>query len=332
MARITTSNFGDFVNNLKVKFRAGYDRVEKAAQQLYDVSMSDEFVTDHSSLDHGTFARRKPEGDTIFVENPTQNYRLSMTKYRIALGREITWEMRKYDKYREMRKAMEALGEEVAQRLELDLTHRFGFGTAASYTDLDGVSVTISTGDALSLFNAAHTVRGSTTTFRNRVANSPAFGRAGLEAAEALFSQQMIDSAGNKVIIKPDTIVTANDPATENAVREFLHSTAAPTVTNSGVTNVYKAKYNHVILPYLATTATGARDSTKEKYWILMSVAHTDAILEIAEMPHVMAPTPGGNGENFWTEDWAFKASAAYGIVVLDPKFAVLSIGDGVTA
>ena len=28
----------------------------------------------------------------------------------------------------------------------------------------------------------------------------------------------------------------------------------------------------------------------------------------------------------------SFKASAAYGIEILDPKFAVLSIGDGVTA
>ena len=332
MARITTENFSDFVQNLKVKWRAGYDRVEKRAQQLFDVSMSDELVTDHSSLDHGTFARRKNEGDQHFVENPVQNYRRTMTKYRVSLAREITWEMRKYDKYREMKGAMTALGEEVAQRLELDLTHRFTFGTAATYTDMDGVSVNIATGDTLSIFNAAHTVRGSTTTFRNRVANSPTFGRAGLEAAEALFSQQMIDSAGNKIIVMPDTIVTANDPATENSVKEFLHSTASPTLSNSGIVNVYKGKYNHIVLPYLATTATGARDSTKEKYWLLVSAAHTDGVLEISEMPNMTAPTPGGNGDNFWTDDWAFKAAAAYGIEVTDPKWAIISIGDGTTA
>jgi hypothetical protein len=329
---INTANFGDFVNNLKVKWRQGYERVPKVAQQLFDVSASDELVSDHSSMSGGTFARRVTEGDNHFVENPTQNYRKTMTKYRVSLARQITWEMRKYDKYREIRRSIETLGEEVAQRLELDLTHRFTFGTATTYTDMDGVSVNISTGDALALFHASHTVPGSSTTFRNRVANSPAFGRSGLEAAESLFAQQMIDPAGNKIVVIPDTIVTTDDPATVNAVKEFLNSTASLSTSNAGNVNVYKQKYNHLVLPYLATTATGARDTAKEKYWLLLSVAHTDGVLEISEMPNMTAPSPGGNGENFWNDAWAFKASAAYGIEIVDPKWAVLSIGDAVTA
>lgn len=328
---ILTTNFADFVQNLRVSWRESYVRVPKNAMKLFDVSMNNSLVTDHSSLDGFTFAREKNEGDQHYKENPTQNYRVTMTKYTISIEAVISWEMRKYDQYREIDNKMREIGEACAQRMELDLTHRFTFGTATTYTNMDGRSVSIDTGDTLALFSAVHTVRGSTTTFRNRVLNSPSFGRAGLEAAEALFSQQMIDSSGNKIIPQPDTIVTGNDPATENAVREFLNSTASPTVSNSGVENVYKSKYQHIVLPYLATTNVGGRDATKEKIWMLMSVAHTDGILEISEMPRLIAPSPGSNGEDFETMDHKFASMAAYGIEIVDPKWVVISLGDNTT-
>ena len=328
MAKVNTATFNDFVKNAQVLWRRGYDRVPLRAKELYDVTFKQVKTSDYSALDGFTFAKEVAEGDDFSQETPTQGYSKTMTKYRVARMAIITYEMRLYDRYREMNKKLQDLGEAVSQRMELDLTHRLTFGTATTYTNQDGRSVTISTGDTLSLFNTAHTVNGSSTTFRNRVANNPIFSRSGLEAAELLFATQMIDHAGNKNVVMPDTVVSTDDPSTVNTILEFLNSTASPTVSNSGVTNVYKGKYRHIVLPYLATTATGARDSAKEKYWMLASVAHTDAVCEVSENPHLVAPSPKSNAEDFDNDDWKFKASASYGIEIVDPRWIVLSLGD----
>lgn len=56
-------------------------------------------TSDYSSLDGFTFARRKNEGDNYFKEAPVQNYSKTITKYRVGLEAEITWEMRSYDRH-----------------------------------------------------------------------------------------------------------------------------------------------------------------------------------------------------------------------------------------
>jgi hypothetical protein len=84
------------------------------------------------------------------------------------------------------------------------------------------------------------------------------------------------------------------------------------------------------VLDRLASTATGARDSAKEKMWMLCSLANTGGRLEISEQPHLITPTPGANSEDFDTDNWAFKTSAAYGIGVVHPKWLIVSTGDDV--
>jgi len=326
--KINATTFNDFVKLGEVKWRRGFSDVPMLAKQLYDVRSSNEETSEHSSLDGFTFARRLTESDNYFVETPTQNYSKTMTKYRVGLMATISWRMRKYDKYREMDRVLSGLGEAAARKMDLDLTHRFTFATAVSYVDQDGVTVTTTVGDGLALLSTAHTVNGSSTTYRNRVANNPAFSRSGLEAAEKLFATQMIDSSGKQVISEPDTIVTSNDPAVINTVREFLNSTASLAVSNPGVVNVYAHKYKHLVLPRLATTNTGAHDSSKLSLWFLANTAHTDALCEISEMPHMVSPSAGSNAEEFDNDDWSFKASAAYGIEITDPKWIVGSTGD----
>lgn len=327
--KINTASYNDFVKNALVMWRKGYERTPMRAKQLFDVSFNQRLTTEHSSLDGFTYARVITESDDYREENPTQNYSKIMTKYRIGLKATITWKMRTYDQYTEIRKKLSNMGEAASQRMDLDLTHRLTFGTATSYVDMDGRTVTTTVGDGLALFSTAHTVRGASTTYRNIVANNPIFSKGGLESAEELFAQQMIDSNGKKVVVNPDTIVSSNDPNTVNEIRTHLSSTAAPAAQNSGVVNVNQSAYNHVILPLLATDNEGGRDSSKEKYWMLADVSHTDALLEISEMPHMVSPSPGSNSEDFDNDDWGFKTSAAYGIEITDPKWIVLSKGNG---
>lgn len=318
---ILTTQYNDLVKNAKVDWREGYERVPQAARTLYDVKSTDVMTSEHSQIDGPGFAKRKNEGSNYAIGSPKQGYSITLSQTRIGLMESVTWEMRKFDKYREIQKKMRGLGEATAQRIELDLTHQFTFGfDGTTYTNMDGESVGCATGDGVQLFSNSHTTKTGGVSIDNLITNG--FSRAGLEAAELQFVTSMVDQNNNKVIVKPDTIITSDDPATVNAVQEFLKSTGAPD-TAERADNVYKGKYKHLILPYLATTAAGAYNASKKAYWMLADVAHTDAILEISEEPTFVEANPNQNSEDFKTDDWFFKSAACYDFGILDPKWIV---------
>ena len=321
---ITSAQFNDVVKNALVVWRKGYGYIAPAARQMYDVTSTSVLTSEHSQIDGPGFARRKNEGQRYVIGSPKQGYSLLLTQARIGFMESVTWEMRKFDKYREIDRVMRRLGETTANRMELDLTHQFTFGmSASSYVNMDGETVATTAADGVNIFSASHTMTGATGNVSNLI--TAKFSKAGLASAEQLFTL-MRDNLGTKVVVKPDTIVTSDDPATINAVQEFLRSSGMPDTANNG-DNVYKAKYKHLVLPYLATDSLGNPDTTKVNYWILADLSHTDAILEISENPTFTAPKIGGNGEDFLTDDWSFKSSATYDYGVADFKWAVGSNG-----
>jgi len=177
------------------------------------------------------------------------------------------------------------------------------------------------------LFDTDQAETGTSTTFRNIVANNPVLSKGGLEAAEKLFATQMIDSNGELINEVPDTLITSNDPNTVNTALEYLRSTSAPDAGVAGVYNVYNSKYRLLILPFLATTAAGAYDSTKATYWMLANLKGTDAVLRILQNPTFIPPTEN-DGKEFETMDWKFGCHAAYAIEILRGQWIVLSKGD----
>ena len=178
---------------------------------------------------------------------------------------------------------MRGLGESTAQRIELDLTHLFTFGLqGASYTNMDGETVDTVTGDGVAIFSNSHTITGSATNVDN-LNGTQAFNRSGMELAERLFVN-MVNMNDIKVVPRPDTIITSDEPAVTNLVKEFMRSTGAPDTAERS-DNVYKGKYNHIVLPFLATTNLGAPTATGRFYWMLADLKHKDAILEFSEMP-----------------------------------------------
>lgn len=320
---ILTTQYNDLVKNAKVSWRAGYDMVPSVARKLYDVRSTSEKTSEHSQIDGPGFAKRKSEGAVYQIGSPKQGYSLTLSQTRIGIMESITWEMRKFDKYREIEKKMKGLGESTAQRIELDLTHQFTFGHAGTYTNMDGETVTCKTGDNLAIFHDSHTTKTGATTFDNKI--TAKFSRSGLEAAETLFTK-MINQNEVKVVVKPNAIIVTDDPATNNTVDEFLKSIGAPD-TAERAENVYKGKYQKIVLPYLATTNVGAYDASKKDYWNLADIAHTDAILEVSEEPNFVSANPNQNSEDFKTDDWYFKSAACYAYGVLDPKWIVGSDG-----
>lgn len=313
---INTDQWGDLTKNALVDFREGYNSVEKVARKLYDVTPVSVQTSEHSQIDGFGFAKRKTEGGQYAIGSPKQGYSLLLSQQRIGLKAVVTWEMRKFDKYGEISKVMKTLGESTAMRIELDCTHQLTFGHSTSYTNIDGETISTATGDTKAIFATDHTITGGSGTWDNK--STYAFDREALEDMELKFTK-MIKNNGMKAVVKPDTIITTDDPTLTNAVKEFTMSDKNPDSANQA-SNVYKGKYNHLVLPLLATDANGDYDQTKKNYWMLADLKHKDAILEVSEEPTFKAAKPDSNGEDFDTDDWKYKSAATYDLGFLDSK------------
>lgn len=325
---INRTNFPDFNDNLEIHWRKSYAQFPKAAAQLYDVENVDIDTGDESGIDGYSVAKEKLEGEDFAFLNITQNYRKSWSVYEIGGMTKITWRMRRASKYRDIDDAITNLAQSAAKRLEWDMTHRLTFAVATSYVNLDGKTVSTITGDSLQLAYSAHTVPGSSSTYRNRVANNPILSKGGLEAAELLFASQMIDTNGELVANNPTHLIVGNNPNIINTALEYLRSVSAPGQNNSGVTNVYNGRYQLIVLPWLATTAAGAYNSAKADYWFLANLGHKDAILKVLQSPIFIPPTDNG-GKDFETMDWKYACHAAFALEIIDARWIVMSDGLG---
>lgn len=331
---LNSISFGDFVKLANVIWVRGAESVanymlDSGMVKQMDIPEATGNTREFSEIDTNEYLSFKAEGDQASRGRVQQGYTNTMTKFRVAENIGITYEMRKENKYPDVVNALLSGGEKGPKTIDLDLSHRLGFGTATSYTDRDGRTVLIDVGDDLSLYNTAHTLRGSGTTFRNRVANNPSLSRGALEAMERLIVEETYNQFGEKKNIEFDVLWTTDDPNTVNTAREYLRSTSDPAALNAGVVNVYNNKYKHVKLPRVATTAAGAPDATKRRYWGIAATSHSSFYLGMWERPHMIPPAEGSNAEDTQTDDWDFRNRAGYGITVVGASWVKFSSGDG---
>jgi len=332
---LNIATLSDFVRNAEILFLKGLDSVKMEVRQsgIFRVDNIPDHMgntKEYSEIDLEEYAKVKSEGDQAARARVQQGYSKVGTLYRVAMDIGITYEMRNYNKYVDVISRLTNLGQTAAKRMELDLSLRFAFATATSYTSMEGSAVDTTVGDTLAWASTAHTVRGSATTFRNRLANNPVFSRGALEGMEQMIIENSINQFGEKVMIPYEILWTTEDSNTVNTVKEFLKSTASPDALNAGVVNVYSGKYRHVVLPRVAVTALGANDSTKAKYWGLASSSNSQAFLAVNEEPHLKTTSDNGANTEFSTEDWNMGATAGYFIVIPGARSCTFSTGDAV--
>lgn len=336
MPELNTTTLSDFVRLAPIIFFKEAESLNQAARQsgLFleeRIPANSGNTRDYTEIDGEEYAAVKEEGDQATRAQVQQGFTTTLTQYRVAKDISITFEMRSQNKYPQVIARLTNLARQAFNRIDLDLSHWIGFGTATSYVDMDGRTVTISGGDSLSLFNTAHTLRGSTSTYRNRIANNPQLSKGSLELMETMVVENTLNQFGEKQVITWDKLWTTDDPTHINIARELLQSTASVgSGDNSGVVNVNKAKYQHVILPRVATTNVGAVDASKNKYWGLASTMIRSAVLAMFEEPRLKTPSTTDSAEEFSTDDWSFGVRAGYGITVPSGRGWTLSTGDGV--
>ena len=317
MTDLVTRSFQDGLKTLPQVMRNSGIVVEEAMPQH-----TGEFKRFAERIQRNQYASVRDEWDVSKMAKVQYGYEKDLQVYTVSLEVSITKRMRVAGKNQEILDQITSLSEVCPATMDLDLTHRLTFAFASSYVSRDGITIDTTVGDGQSLIYNAHTLTGSSTTYSNAMTSNPAFSKAALENAEQLFVEGTFNNLGEKMAMKPDVIITTDDPNTVNQVRELLKSTASiDNYKNEGVANVYKAKYRHVVLPRLATTATGAVDTSKRKYWFLASTADSDFYLSVLEAPYLKTPADGNNWEEFSSENWKYLTAATYGIAIVTGRW-----------
>lgn len=328
-------SFGDFVKLAKVIWIKGAESVknhmiDSGMVRVTDIPEHTGNTREFSEIDTNEYLTYKGEGDQAARGKIQQGYTATMTHYRVAENIGITYEMRTQNKYPEVINALLNGGRKGWNTIDLDLSHRLTFGASTSYTDRDGrtIDVTTGAGSSQQLFDTDHPLNGSSTTWRNRLANNPRLSKGAIEGMERLVVEQTYSQLGEKKSIPFDILWITDDPNHYNTAKEYLKSTGAPEAAHAGVTNVYAGKYKLAVLPRVATTAAGAVDTTKRYYWGLASSKLTSLYLGMWERPHMISPKAGSNAEDVMTDDWEFRNRAGYGVVTVGGNWVKFSSGD----
>jgi hypothetical protein len=325
---LNTITFPEMTDLIRREWVTTQNMIKPQAQQIYITTPIDKgqgATKLYNEIDTETYAKLKRQGEAVQKASVGVGYNKTMTKKRIGLEIDITQEMRDENRYPEVGALITNLTHFCPQRIELDATHRLTFGQSVSYTDMDGDTVDLTGGDTLAIFSAVHTLKFSSTQWSNIVSGNPTFSQGALEAAELLTTTDILSNFGEKRVMVFNTIITGTDPNTKNAVKQFLNSTSDVTQNNPGVMNIYQNSYKHLVLPQLATTATGANDSTKRKYWFLAAIGQgamgLQAYYGVWESPHMVAsPASGNNMEDPHKDIWSWGTRAGYGFVFISGR------------
>lgn len=284
----------------------------------------------YDEVDVETYADAKAEGADSTKSKVGVGYNKTMTARTFSKEVDITLEMRNDNRYTEVGSYITSLGKFCDARQDLDLTHRFTFAGDTSYVDMNGETVSTTVGDGLALVSASHTLAFSSTTYSNLVSGAPAFSESALEAAMLLAATNIYTNFGQKRTLRFNKIVSGDDPTTLRTIKQILQSTADVDAVQSGVMNVYNGKFEHVILPDLATSAAGAYNSAKKRYWFLVAAGQGmmgwQAYLGQWIAPTLLTPSDSNAGMDIHNYNWTYSAYCRYGIATVSPKGLIGSL------
>jgi len=317
---LNTQTFPELYDIVDKNFTTLRELVPEVAEKLFiveDAPIPSPDQVRYDEYDVDTFASRKPEAQNTTARNMAIGYSVTVRPLRFGKKAIVTKEDRLHSRDRKVSNDLTSLASAVAQRKELDLTHVITFCTATSYVNMEGETISTAVGDGLALASTVHTLKHSATTYSNRLSGDPLFAPGAADAMELMGKTQIMNNFGDRRVMKFDTIFCADTPSLYKAIKRHYGSSSDDTQNNSGVMNVDMGKYNLVILPYLATTATGAYDSTKKNWWGMVATSagstgnRWQAYLRYWERPYLVSPEEGNtkNGDN---DTWEFHTRGYY--------------------
>lgn len=330
---LNTLTFSQFTDLVRRNWLIERETLDRRAKPLFISDMignAQGSSKRYNEVDIETYAADKVEGTNNSKAKTGVGYQKDMTARSFSKQVDITIEMRNQNRYLEVGSYITGLSQFCDNRQDLDLTHRFTFGGSTSYTDMNGQSVDLTTGDGLALISTVHTLAFSSTTYSNNVASNPPFSESSFESALSLGANQIYSNFGELRQKNFNTIFCHNDPSTVRSIKQLLESTADVDAVQAGIVNVYKGQMSLVVLPNLATTAVGAYDSTKRRYWGIVASGQGlmgwQGFLGEWVQPQLFTPSDSNNGMDINNLNWSYVVYASYGICAPSPKGLVMSL------
>lgn len=330
---LNTITFGGYADNIEKVYLEFFQTYKEESAMLFmseNVGENAENIKRYDEQDMSQYGHDKPEGVDAQRLSLGVGYTKSVFAFRFGAQLNISYEMRVAKRF-ELSKAIQRFVTSIPSRMELDRQHRLTFSGVTSYVNMDGRVVDTTAGDGLAVISAVHPVAFSAVTWSNNVPANPILSVTSLEAAEKLFVTDIIDNFGLPVVMDAShLIVMKQDPTTVRVASQILRSTTLVTQANPGVINTFLQKYDLMVLSRVATTATGATDSTKTQWWFLAAlrgVNRLQAHEAIWEAPH-MNPSASGsnNGVDPYNDDYTFGARARYGHAFISGRGLVGSL------
>ncbi len=331
-----TFTFPELSNLVKKMFAETLPQVPIDAKPLFIFKSIPQGMGDSIQIneqDFTTYAGDMPEGTNAKKGQFGVGFHKAVGWHRYGMEYDITYKMRTTAQWLDIVSAtVAALSKSVPQRINLDMTHIMSFGNATSYVDQDGFTRDVSTGDGLSLFNAAHLLAFVPQTYSNIVPGNPVFTKSALEAAELLTKTDVLDNFGKLRRMNFKTIWCADTPNLTNTIMQYIRSVSDPVQANPGVENPYKGKYDILPLSLLATDANGIYDSSKQNWWGIAALSGTGG--ERWQTYHVQweaprlitGPAAGNNGEDRHNDNWNYGARGSSNFASLSGRGVIASM------
>ena len=280
-----------------------------------------------TEVDRDRFAEEKVEGQASAQRGITRGYSKVIIRKTISVTRLVSGEA-----YRALTAHMlagyaTATGADVVDKIELDMRNFIGI-VGTSYTDNGGFTIDTTTGDAQDFWDTGHTLRNSSTTYSNILSGAPSFSETAMESAEEFFVYNVLDNNGQRITMKPNTIITSESPTVKNRVARLLQSTSPEAIegtanSNAGVKNTYKNKFRHLVVEF-DVTSSNVSDTALRYYWILAALGGAPERSLQAYYVSWLSPqvAPAEINQDKWT--LSYTGRACYGIGAVSGKGALL--------
>lgn len=286
-------------------------------RSLFAEREASELNEEHSGFNESGFSSVTVDDQDYALVTDTQGDTITLTQVKRTVRRKITEDLIEFNKYPRIAALLRKTGSKLLRGFALDLTHRYTFAFDTTYTDRDGRTVTVTGGDGASRCADTHTLNNGDT-FDNKIVAR--LSESSLEDAIDL-GNAFVDHNGQLVMPEFTTLITGPHALTMHTGKRLMQQDWSLD-TDLRNMSVYKGAYRHVILPYLDTTAAGAKNTSKSRYWFLQddSLAKSDEqnLCLVRTMPVPEAPTVDQNNNTV-----QFKGKMRYDIGHLDANWLV---------
>lgn len=281
-------------------------------------------------IDRERFAEQKVEGQSSAQRGISQGYYKDIKRKTISITRVVSGEAYQALQAHKLAEYSMQVAKDVKDKIELDMRNFLGYATGAtSYTDNGGFTIDLTVGDGFSVFHTAHTLKNSSTTYSNILSGAPALSNVALESAEDYFNYNVMDNYGQRIEMKPNTLITSRKAIMVNRVDRLFGSVSPESLAgsanaNSGVKNTYRNKYTHLVVEF-DVTALNVSDSNLSYYWFLAALGGMPEERFQAYYVSWLSPmvAPAEVNQDKWI--LSFTARAAFGLGAVSGKGILVS-------